>query len=127
MSNASSTDLNFLRRPLDVAVDRAVVDIGLIVVSRIHQRIAALDHARPARCLASPLSLVSFSSWSLHGLFLMGAHPFAITPNRSKSAKKRRREWDIRHLQRLSLGLAYFGLIGGAEQEVAFLFRFPPG
>src|SRR5580704_682053 len=37
--------LEFLPQALDVAVDRAVVDIDLIVIGGIHQRIAALDHA----------------------------------------------------------------------------------
>src|SRR5712691_792663 len=41
--------LELLAQPLDVAVDRAVVDIDLIVVGGVHQRVATLDHARPAR------------------------------------------------------------------------------
>src|SRR5262245_32031321 len=39
--------LEFLAQTLDVTVDRAVIDINLIVVGRIHQRIAGLDDARP--------------------------------------------------------------------------------
>src|SRR5262245_17886203 len=35
-----------LAQALDVAVDGAIVDIDLIVVGRIHQGVAALDHAR---------------------------------------------------------------------------------
>src|SRR5215510_12010040 len=38
--------LEFLTQPLDVAVDGAVVDIHLVVVGGIHERIARLDHAR---------------------------------------------------------------------------------
>src|SRR5262245_63173292 len=34
---------------LDVAVDRAVIDVDVIVISRIHERVAALDHARASR------------------------------------------------------------------------------
>src|SRR3954447_1472264 len=41
--------LELLAQALDVAVDGAVVDVDLIVVGGIHQRIAALDHAGPAR------------------------------------------------------------------------------
>src|SRR6185312_9581901 len=37
--------LEFLAQPLDVAVDGAVVDIDLVVIGGIHQRIAALHHA----------------------------------------------------------------------------------
>src|SRR5215208_7782843 len=40
--------LELLAQTLDVAVDRAVIHIDLVVVSGIHQRVAALDHARPA-------------------------------------------------------------------------------
>src|SRR5690349_4245954 len=36
-------------QPFDVAVDGAVVDIDLIVISRIHQGVAAFHHARAAR------------------------------------------------------------------------------
>src|SRR3954470_14955088 len=35
--------------PLDVAVDRAVVDIDVVLIRRIHQLIARLDHAGPLR------------------------------------------------------------------------------
>jgi hypothetical protein len=41
--------LELFAQPLDVALDGAVVDIHLIVVSRIHQSVAALDYARPGR------------------------------------------------------------------------------
>src|SRR6266568_2164957 len=41
--------LELLAQSFDVAVDRAVVHIDLVVIGRIHQCIAALDHARPAR------------------------------------------------------------------------------
>src|ERR1700692_1848835 len=40
--------LALLAQPLDVAVDGAVVDIDLIVVGRVHQRIAAFHHAGTA-------------------------------------------------------------------------------
>src|SRR5271156_3725906 len=36
-------DLELLAQALDVAVDRAIVDIDLIVVGRVHQGVAALD------------------------------------------------------------------------------------
>src|SRR5690606_221784 len=39
--------LELLAQALDVAVDRAVVDIDLLVISRIHKRVPALDHAWP--------------------------------------------------------------------------------
>src|SRR5262245_43331011 len=38
-------DLEFLAQTLDVAVDGAIIDIDLIVVGGVHQRVAALDHA----------------------------------------------------------------------------------
>src|SRR5271163_3360499 len=41
--------LELLAQPLDVAVDGAVVDIDLIVISRVHQGVAALHHAGAAR------------------------------------------------------------------------------
>ncbi len=37
--------LEFLAQALDVAVDRAVVNINLIIIGRVHQGIAALDDA----------------------------------------------------------------------------------
>src|SRR5690606_16926950 len=39
--------LELLAKALDVAVDGTVVDIDLFVIGRIHQRVAALDHAGP--------------------------------------------------------------------------------
>src|SRR5690606_28351642 len=39
--------LELLAQPLDVAVDGAVVHINLVVIGRVHQRVAALDHAGP--------------------------------------------------------------------------------
>src|SRR5271163_4881169 len=42
-------DLELLAQPLDVAVDRAIVDIDLVVVGRVHQGVAALDDAGPRR------------------------------------------------------------------------------
>src|ERR1700727_3048089 len=41
--------LELLAQPLDVAVDGAIVNIHLIVISRIHQSIAALDDTRSGR------------------------------------------------------------------------------
>src|SRR4051812_17699982 len=41
--------LKLLAQALDMTVDGAVIDVNLIVVGGIHQRIAALDHAGPAR------------------------------------------------------------------------------
>src|SRR5262245_17463467 len=40
--------LELLAQALDVAVDGAVVDVDLVVVGGIHQRVATLDHAGPA-------------------------------------------------------------------------------
>src|SRR5436305_6305349 len=37
--------LELLAQPLDVAVDGTVIDIDLIVVGRVHQRVAPLHHA----------------------------------------------------------------------------------
>ena len=37
--------LELLAQPLDVAVDGAIVDVNLVVVGRIHQRIGGLHHA----------------------------------------------------------------------------------
>src|SRR5277367_2664637 len=42
-------DLELLAQPLDVAVDRAIIDIDLIVVGGIHQCVAALDDTGPGR------------------------------------------------------------------------------
>src|SRR5690348_1442718 len=41
--------LEFLAQAFDVAVDRAVVHVDLIVIGGIHQRIAAFHHARAGR------------------------------------------------------------------------------
>src|SRR5712671_7829900 len=41
--------LQLLANPLDVAVDGAIVDVDLVVVGGIHQRIARLHHARARR------------------------------------------------------------------------------
>src|ERR1700759_5604446 len=41
--------LELLAQPLDVAVDRAVVDIDLVVIGRVHQAVAALHEAGPLR------------------------------------------------------------------------------
>src|SRR5215472_16699374 len=38
-----------LAKPLDVAVDSAVVNVDLIVVGRVHQGVSAFDHARTRR------------------------------------------------------------------------------
>src|SRR6266852_4079158 len=62
--------LELLAQPLDVAVDRAVVDIDLIVVGGIHQRVATLDHARPARQRLQDQELGHRQG---HGLALPGA------------------------------------------------------
>src|SRR3546814_13317811 len=39
----------FTAQALDVAVDRAVVDVDVLAVGRIHQLVAALHHARAQR------------------------------------------------------------------------------
>lgn len=39
--------LELLAKALDVAVDRAIVHVDLLVIGRIHQRIAAFNDARP--------------------------------------------------------------------------------
>src|ERR1700749_3556547 len=41
--------LELLAQPLDVAVDGSVVDIDLVVIGRVHQRVAALHHTRARR------------------------------------------------------------------------------
>src|SRR6478672_9180666 len=41
--------LELLAQPLDVAVDGPVIDIDLIVIGGVHQSVAALHHAGPAR------------------------------------------------------------------------------
>src|SRR5262245_29577063 len=41
--------LELLAQALDVAVDGPVVDVDLVVVGRIHQGVAAFDHAGAAR------------------------------------------------------------------------------
>src|SRR4028118_1281105 len=35
--------------PLDVAVDRAIVHVDVVLIGDIHQLVAVLDHARPGR------------------------------------------------------------------------------
>src|SRR5262245_33082678 len=40
-------DLEFLAQALDVAVDGAVIHVDLVVIGRVHQRVAALNHAGP--------------------------------------------------------------------------------
>ena len=40
-------DLEFLAQTLDVAVDCAVINIDLVIIGSVHQRIAALDDAGP--------------------------------------------------------------------------------
>src|SRR6187401_1979697 len=40
-------DLELLAQPLDVAVDGAIVDIDLVVIGCVHQRVAAFHHAGP--------------------------------------------------------------------------------
>jgi hypothetical protein len=42
-------DLKFLAKALDVAVDRPVIDIDLIVIGRIHERVAAFNNTWPLR------------------------------------------------------------------------------
>src|SRR3954466_7660461 len=42
-------DLELLAQPLDVAVDGAVVDIDLVVIGGVHERVAALHHAGTLR------------------------------------------------------------------------------
>src|ERR1700761_7777427 len=44
-----SNNLELLAQALDVAVDRAIVDIDLIVIGCVHQTVAALHKARPLR------------------------------------------------------------------------------
>src|SRR5688500_4590239 len=39
----------FLAEPFYVAVDGAIVDIDLIVIGGVHERVAAFHHARPLR------------------------------------------------------------------------------
>src|SRR5580765_4548115 len=41
--------LELLAQPLDVAVDGAVVDIDLVVIGGVHQRVAAFHHPGPGR------------------------------------------------------------------------------
>src|SRR5579883_2808330 len=41
--------LELLAQPLDVAVDRAVVDIDVLAIGRVHELVAALDMAGPRR------------------------------------------------------------------------------
>ena len=48
MSKLVVRSLELLAQPLDMAVDCAVVDIDLIVVGGVHERVAALHHARAA-------------------------------------------------------------------------------
>src|SRR5579872_4645866 len=44
--------LEFFPEPLDVAVDRSVIDIDLIVIGGVHEAVAAFDETRPLReCL----------------------------------------------------------------------------
>src|SRR5262249_41564086 len=63
-------DLELLAQPLDVAVDGAVVDIDLVVIGRIHQRIAALYDAGTGR---KRLQDQEFRDGERHRLVLPGA------------------------------------------------------
>src|SRR5262245_18448458 len=62
--------LEFLARPLDVAVDRAVVDVNLVIVRGVHQRVAAFDHARTS---LERLQDEKFGDRESDGLALPGA------------------------------------------------------
>src|ERR1700761_4464341 len=62
--------LELLAQPLDVAVDGAVVDIDLVVIGRIHQRVAALHHAGTGR---ERLQDQEFGDGQGHRLVLPGA------------------------------------------------------
>ncbi len=63
-------DLELLAQPLDVAVDGAVVDIDLLIISRIHQRITAFHHARP---LCQRMQDEELGDGQYHRLALPGA------------------------------------------------------
>src|SRR6185503_1592185 len=62
--------LELLAQPLDVAVDGAVVDIDLVVIGRVHQRVAAFYHTRPRR---QRLQDQEFGHGERHRLVLPGA------------------------------------------------------
>src|ERR1700731_3678609 len=69
-------DLEFLAQALDVAVNRAVVDIDLIIIGRIHQGVAALDDSGP-RC--ESLEDQEFGDSQGHLVILPGAGvPFRV-------------------------------------------------
>ena len=73
--------LELLAQPLDVAVDGAVVDIDLIVIGGVHQRVAALHHARPRR---QRLQDQKFRHRQRHRLVLPGAGvPLGIHPQQA--------------------------------------------
>src|SRR6202035_2809626 len=62
--------LELLAQPLDVAVDGPVVDIDLIIIGRIHQRVAAFDNAGTA---GQRLQNEKFGDGERHRLVLPGA------------------------------------------------------
>src|SRR6185312_14223937 len=62
--------LELLAQPLDVAVDGAVVDIDLVVIGGVHQRVAALDHAGARR---QRLENQELGDGECHRLVLPGA------------------------------------------------------
>src|SRR6187401_1002245 len=94
-------DLELLAQPLDVAVDGAVVDIDLVVIGRIHQRVAAFHHTGPRR---QRLQDQEFGHGERHRLVLPGAGmTFRIHPQ--KAAVERARIRLLRHGGRI-LGLA---------------------
>ena len=62
--------VELLAQPLDVAVDGAVVDIDLVVIGRIHQRVAALHDAG---ALGERLQDQEFRDRQRHRLAVPGA------------------------------------------------------
>src|SRR6185437_11074123 len=58
-------DFEFLTQALDVAVDRAVIDIDLIVVGRVHQVVATFHKAGT---LCEALKDQEFGDGETHGL-----------------------------------------------------------
>ena len=82
--------LELLAQPLDVAVDRAVVDVDVLAVGGVHQLVAVLDVAGPLRANRTSVSGTPLTQ----GAFLLqGSGHFTIYRN-GRSRQLMTNFWD---------------------------------